>query len=228
MKNVIITGASRGIGKALVEFFLEKGHHVIAISRQLDALESKYGQHPKIKLISMDLTKKNAAVEIVTHFGADDSIDILINNAGLLINKPFLDLNDEDIQSQIDVNFTAPVRLIKAISPSLNKKGAHIVNISSMGGVQGSSKFSGLSIYSAMKGALNILTEALAAEFQETNTKYNALALGAVQTEMLAEAFPEYKAPLSSEEMAAYIGDFAINGSKYYNGKILQVALNNP
>lgn len=228
MKNVIITGASRGIGKALVEFFLEKGHYVIAISRQLDALESKYGQHPKIKLISMDLTKKNAAVEIITHVGADVSIDILINNAGLLINKPFLDLNDEDIQRQIDVNFTAPVRLIKAISPSLNKKGAHVVNISSMGGVQGSSKFSGLSIYSAVKGALNILTEALATEFQETNTKYNALALGAVQTEMLAEAFPEYKAPLSSEEMAAYIGDFAINGSKYYNGKILQVALNNP
>jgi NAD(P)-dependent dehydrogenase (short-subunit alcohol dehydrogenase family) len=107
-------------------------------------------------------------------------------------------------------------------------KGSHIVNIASMGGFQGSSKYPGLSCYSASKAALACLTECLAGEFTESGIKVNCLALGSVQTEMLEEAFPGYKAPVDAQEMAEFIADFALKGHKFFNGKILPVAVNNP
>jgi NAD(P)-dependent dehydrogenase (short-subunit alcohol dehydrogenase family) len=151
----------------------------------------------------------------------------LINNAGLLVNKSFSKQNEEDIDRQLDINFKAPFMLTQLLLPFFNK-GAHILNISSMGGVQGSSKFSGLSAYSASKGALAVLTEVMAEELKDQNIKANCLALGATQTEMLAEAFPGYEAPISAAEMGKYVADFAINGHKFYNGKILPVALSTP
>ena len=97
-----------------------------------------------------------------------------------------------------------------------------------MGGIQGSAKFAGLSAYSSSKGAVITLTELLAEEFKESGPSFNALALGAVQTEMLEEAFPGFKAPVSALEMAEYIQKFALLGHKYYNGKVLQVSNSTP
>ena len=104
----------------------------------------------------------------------------------------------------------------------------HVVNISSMGGVQGTAKFSGLSAYSSSKGGLIILTELLAEEFKESGPAFNALALGAVQTEMLEEAFPGYKSPISASEIATYILEFALKGQQFYNGKVLPIASTTP
>ena len=104
----------------------------------------------------------------------------------------------------------------------------HVVTVSSMGGVQGSMKFPGLSAYSSSKGAVITLTELLAEEYKETGPSFNVLALGAVQTEMLEEAFPGYKAPVTALEMATYIKDFALTGQKLYNGKLLQVSNSTP
>ena len=97
-----------------------------------------------------------------------------------------------------------------------------------MGGIQGSSKFGGLAAYSSAKGAVITLSELLAEEYKEDQIAFNVLAIGAVQTEMLAEAFPEYKAPLSAQEMADYIYDFSLTGNKFYNGKVLQVSSSTP
>ena len=155
------------------------------------------------------------------------SIDILINNAGLLINKPFTDLTTTDFIASYQVNVFGPAALIRTVLPFMKKTG-HVVNISSMGGIQGSVKFPGLSAYSSSKGAILTLTELLAEEYKETGPAFNALALGSVQTEMLEEAFPGLKAAVSAEEMAAYIMEFAINGNKYFNGKILQVSNSTP
>ena len=154
-------------------------------------------------------------------------IDVLINNAGFLVNKPFLQQTAQDIMSQLSVNFIAPVRLMQELFNFL-APGTHIVNISSVGGFQGSVKFPGLSIYSSTKAALNILTEALAEEWKSYGIKINSLCLGAVQTEMLEQAFPGYKAPLTPEEMAEFISYFAINGSKFFNGKVIPVSLSTP
>jgi NAD(P)-dependent dehydrogenase (short-subunit alcohol dehydrogenase family) len=97
-----------------------------------------------------------------------------------------------------------------------------------MGGVQGSLKFPGLSAYSSSKGAVITLMELLAEECKELGISFNTLALGAVQTEMLAEAFPDYKAPTTAFEMAEYIANFALTGNQFYNGKVLQVSSSTP
>ena len=97
-----------------------------------------------------------------------------------------------------------------------------------MGGIQGSMKFAGLSAYSSSKGGVITLSELLAEEYKERGISFNVLALGAVQTEMLEEAFPGYQASLTAIEMANYIFDFTLKGNKYYNGKVLQVTTSNP
>ena len=155
------------------------------------------------------------------------NVDVLINNAGSLINKPFLETSAEDFKKVFSTNVFGVAELTQICIPFL-KKGSHVVTISSMGGIQGSLKFSGLSAYSSSKGAVSILTEMLAEEYKETGPSFNCLAIGAVQTEMLENAFPGYKAKVSAKKFANYLLDFLLNGSKFYNGKVLQVSLSTP
>ncbi len=155
------------------------------------------------------------------------TVDILINNAGYLVNKPFSEHSREEISTIVGTNFTGPAAVINALLPML-VNGSHVVNISSMGGFQGSMKYPGLSFYSASKGALAVLTECLAAEFSGTGISFNCLCPGAVDTQMFNAAFPGYKAPVSAPDMAAFIADFAEKGNKFFNGKILPVAVSVP
>ena len=136
-------------------------------------------------------------------------VDILINNAGKLINKPFPQLSSEDFLEVYKVNVFAVAEITKRIIPYL-QKGSHVITVSSMGGIQGSTKFPGLAAYSSAKGAVITLSELLAEEYKDHQIAFNVLAIGAVQTEMLKEAFPDYKAPLSAKEMANYIFDFSL------------------
>ena len=226
MKNVVITGTSRGIGFELAKMFADNGHQVLAISRNTKPLSVI--NHKNISVISVDISK-NIDVEKVTDFIKNNwkKVDILINNAGKLINKPFTDLTSNDFLEVYKVNVFGVAELTKSLIPFL-QEGSHVVTISSMGGIQGSTKFPGLAAYSSAKGAVITLSELLAEEYKEQQIAFNVLALGAVQTEMLAEAFPDYKAPLSAEEMANYIYDFSLTGNKFYNGKVLQVSSTTP
>lgn len=97
-----------------------------------------------------------------------------------------------------------------------------------MGGHESTSKFSGLSAYSASKAALANLTECLAEEWKTEGISVNCLMLGAVNTEMLGEAFPGYQAPLNAVEMADFICDFSLKGNTFFNGKLLPVSLSTP
>src|SRR5690606_6585855 len=124
-------------------------------------------------------------------------------------------------------NFLGHVHMIQHLFP-LMVTGSHIVNIGSMGGFQGSVKFPGLAAYSASKAALHTLTECLALEFADRAIKINCLALGSAQTEMLAKAFPQYESPVSASEMGAYIAHFALTGHRFFNGKVLPVAVSTP
>ena len=226
MKNVVITGTSRGIGFELAQIFAKKGHQVLAISRNTKPLEAV--NHPNIKAISVDIAN-NSDLDKVTELIKNkwNKVDLLINNAGKLINKPFTDLTTDDFLEVYKVNVFGVASLTKNLIPFL-QKGSHVVTISSMGGIQGSMKFPGLAAYSSAKGAVITLSELLAEEYKEQQIAFNVLALGAVQTEMLAEAFPEYQAPLSAEEMANYIFDFSLAGNKFYNGKVLEVSSSTP
>jgi 3-oxoacyl-[acyl-carrier protein] reductase len=226
--NVIITGASRGIGFETALQFLKNNHQVFCLTRSTETLEAL--SFPNLFIIPTDLTDTDsidAAVSIIK--SKVNAIDIVINNAGSIINKPFEKIDYQELEIVYRVNVLAPFYLTQQLLHLLGRHSkAHIVNISSMGGFQGSAKFPGLSAYSSSKAAITGLTECLAEEFKEKNISVNCLALGAVQTEMLEEAFPGYQAPLKPFEMAEYIYDFSMNGHKYYNGKILPVSSSTP
>ena len=205
-------------------------YQILAISRNSTKLAqlAAAAPHQNIDWLTYDLSRpdKDTLLKKIQHW---NQVDILINNAGLLRNKPFAKLTDKDWWEIFEVNLFGTTRLIKLLLPLLTAaKGAHILNLGSMGGFQGSSKFSGLSAYSASKAALANLTECLAEEFREQQIAVNCLALGAVQTEMLAEAFPGYQAPVKSEQMGEMVAFFATRGKNFFNGKILPVSITTP
>lgn len=230
--NIIITGGSKGIGYELAKRFSESAENrilVIARSKNLLKKLSEDSEHNNISFISSDLNNSLKSPEILLKQVSEQfkHIDILVNNAGLLISKAFSELSIEETMSMTYTNFLSPLILTRQLLP-LFIKGSHIINISSMGGFQGSSRYSGLSVYSATKAALSNLTESLAAEYADTGISFNCLAFGAVQTEMLHTAFPGYKAPITAENMSEFVEWFAYNGNKYFNGKILPVSVSNP
>lgn len=223
--NIIISGAGKGIGFELCKT-LSVNHKIIAISRNTEHLDKLH--HNNIFTVPFDLNNTDELINLRKIITAEfNAIDILINNAGMLINKPFESILENDFDIMFQTNIKAPYFLIQELLPLFNK-GAHILNISSMGGFMGSAKFTGLSAYSASKGAIAVLSECLAEELKNYEIKSNCLCLGAVQTEMLAQAFPNYQAPVSPNQMAAFIAEFAINGHKYFNGKTLPVSLSTP
>ncbi len=224
MKNIIITGASRGIGLELVKFFA-KENKVLAISRNIKPLQNI---SKNVHILQMDLSKIKEFSKLKSFLDTNwKQVDILINNAGKLLHKPFLETSHQDFLDTYKVNVFAVSEMIKNSLPKM-QKGAHVVTISSMGGIQGSVKFAGLAAYSSSKGAVITLMELLAEEYKSTGIAFNTLALGAVQTEMLAEAFPDYQAPITAKQMANYIANFAVNGNQFYNGKVLQVSSTTP
>tara|TARA_R110000868_G_scaffold226837_5_gene479481 strand:+ start:333 stop:1013 length:681 start_codon:yes stop_codon:yes gene_type:complete len=225
--NIIVSGASKGIGYELACQAAEFGHNVLAIARNGELLDRLVAKSELITALKVDLAKHECAESVLAWSNKVGNVDVLINNAGQLINKPFIETSVEDFRNQFDANIITAVKLTQVVIAVMNKA-AHIVNITSMGGFQGSSKYAGLSAYSSSKGALSILTECLAEELKDSNISVNALALGAVQTEMLENAFPGYDAPVSASEMASYILDFASTGHRFYNGQILPVAIGNP
>ncbi|GAA4271377.1 SDR family oxidoreductase [Aquimarina gracilis] len=226
MKNIIITGASRGIGFEMAKLFADEGHQVLALSRNVVPITSL--RHKNIHTFSFDISKSTDLDKMVDYISKHWSqVDVLINNAGKLLNKPFEKLSTKDFEEVYKVNVFGVAEITRLILP-LMKSGSHVVTISSMGGIQGSMKFPGLAAYSSSKGAVITLSELLAEEYKDRGIAFNVLALGAVQTEMLEEAFPGYKAPLTALDMAAHIKAFSLTGNKYYNGKVLQVSSSTP
>lgn len=225
MKNIIVTGTSRGIGLELALQFANAGHQVLALSRKTPQILI---ENKNVTCLSVDLSKKEDLTQVEQFLSSSmKKIDALVHNAGTLLLKPFEETSSEEFENIYKVNVFGVANLTRVCLPFLDK-GSHVVTISSMGGIQGSMKFAGLSAYSSSKGAVITLSELLAEEYKERGIAFNVLALGAVQTEMLAEAFPGYQANLSASQMANYIFDFTLTGNNYYNGKVLQVTTSNP
>ncbi len=225
-KNIIITGTSRGIGFELVHLFANQGHNVLALSRNSQPVNNL--NFKNITSLSFDLCEQQDYKKVEKFIDKEwKHVDILINNAGTLLNKPFAETTFEDFEHVYKTNVFGVSEMTRIVMPFM-KSDSHVVTISSMGGIQGSIKFPGLAAYSSSKGAVITLTELLAEEYKETGPQFNVLALGAVQTEMLKEAFPDYQAPTTALEMASYIHSFALTGNKFYNGKVLQVSNSTP
>jgi len=228
--NIIVNGGTRGIGRELViKLSHDSSNQIIVTGRNEKSLKSFSSVSDNIHAVQMDIASpakdyNSLLNSIKTHF---TSIDTLINNAGLLIAKPFMETDEKNAREILETNFFGPALLIQKLKPHM-ARGSHIINIVSMGGFQGSAKFNGLAYYSSAKAALSCLSECLASEFSDSKISVNSLALGAVQTEMLEEAFPGYRAPVTAEEMAGFIAYFALNGHKFFNGKVIPVAVSTP
>lgn len=233
--NIVITGASSGVGyEAVLELILDTDHTVIALARSKDKLqqlsETALSLNPGCNLFTtaFDIIHGDYADELIPFITACiGKADVLINNAGTLINKPFEEMTQLDFAEMLQSNLLGHVKMIQSLLP-LMSKGSHIVNIGSMGGYQGSVKFAGLAAYSASKAALHTLTECLAIELADRKIKINCLALGSAQTEMLEKAFPGYHSPVSAATMGKFIAGFAVSGHKTFNGKILPVSVTAP
>jgi NAD(P)-dependent dehydrogenase (short-subunit alcohol dehydrogenase family) len=225
MKHIIVTGTSRGIGHEIALQLAQAGHQVLALSRTV--APSLLG-NDHITNLAVDLTQAND-LELVSDFlkSTWTQVDALIHNAGAITVQPFSTISPSDFEAVFRVNVFAVAQLTQSVLPYLNQ-GSHVVTISSMGGIQGSMKFPGLAAYTSSKAAVIGLSELLAEEYKEAGIAFNVLAIGAVQTEMLATAFPGYQAPLQPNEMAEYIVQFALTGHKYHNGKVLQVSSTTP
>ncbi len=235
--DILITGASRGIGASLAASFTESDHRVLLVSRNRKKLEEvaascnqKAGRELAIP-IPFDLEDlPDLEEEFVSRIGSHTSrLDGMINNAGTLIRKHFTGVSMEEARRVFEINFFVPAQLIRICLPFMQDSTLkHVVNISSMAGFQGSRKFEGLSYYSASKAALASLSECLAEELHPSGFRVNALALGSVQTEMLGEAFPGLKAPLEPFEMAGFVKWFTLEGGLYFNGKVIPVSVTTP
>lgn len=223
MKTIVVTGTSSGIGNEICIQAAKLNYNVISISRNVEPLKGING----IDSYSVDITDENSIKNFIDNLrNRDLKIDILINNAGHLSNKLFGETSYESFKQTFDVNVFGLAEITRSLIPFINKSG-HVINISSIGGVNGSKKFPGLSVYSSSKAAVIALTEVLAEEYPE-GPSFNVLALGAVQTKMLKEAFPDYDAQTKPKEMAKYILDFAVNGNNLFNGKLISVSNSNP
>lgn len=227
-KTIVIVGASRGIGKELVKILSQdENNSIVALARNTTSL-AEFNHLANVEIHAFDLKTKNVRTSAETIFQHVSNIDILINNAGKLVNKPFLELSKEDLEESYQVNVIGVMETVQAAIPKMLEVGGHIVNISSMGGFQGTVKFAGLAAYSTSKAAVASFTELLAEEYKDTKIKVNCLCLGSAQTEMLEEAFPGFQAPVSANQMAVYIADFSLNAHQWMHGRIIPVSLTTP
>ena len=229
-RTVCITGCSRGLGFELINSFInETDYHIAAVTRnglKLKERIDKADLKGRVTIIEGDITTEIGRDMVYNELSALPKLGCLIHNAGKLLFKPFEEIKAEELHDIYNVNVFAPFLLTQKLLPLM--KNTHTIMISSVGGVEGSMKFAGLSAYSSSKAALNCLTEMLSEEFKGSANVFNCLALGSVDTEMFNSAFPSATASATPKEMSDYIVSFAEKAPKIMRGKIISLSVSNP
>lgn len=229
-RTVCITGCGRGLGFELIKSFInDTDYHVAAITRNGSELKMKVDEtqiKERVTIIEANIVTDEGRDTIYKELSTLPELGCLIHNAGKLLYKPFEEIQAKELEDIYKVNLFAPFLLTQKLLPLM--KSTHTIMISSVGGVEGSMKFAGLSAYSTSKAALNCLTEMLSEEFKNTENVYNCLALGSVDTEMFSSAFPGATASSTPKDMADYIVSFAEKAPKVMRGKIISLSISNP
>ncbi|HET8808711.1 MAG TPA: 3-oxoacyl-[acyl-carrier-protein] reductase [Flavobacteriaceae bacterium] len=236
-KNVIITGASRGIGKGIAEVFAKNGANVaFTYSSSAEAANELENQLNQLKIKAKGY-KSNAAnfeeaQELVKNVLDDfGSVDVLVNNAGITKDNLLMRMSEEDFDKVLDVNLKSVFNMSKAIlRPMLKQRSGSVINISSVVGVKGNA---GQANYSASKAGIIGFSKSMALELGSRNIRVNAIAPGFIETEMTAkldektvagwrEAIP-LKRGGTPEDIANACIFLASDLSAYITGQVLQV-----
>lgn len=226
--NVLITGANGGLGKELSKVFAVNNHMVYAVSRHNHNLTDLIDQY-KVQFIQSDISNDNELDILCNMINDLDGLDVVINNASVL-NKNLLESSPANkIIETLQTNLHASIIISKVAIPKLKQSNnAHIINISSMSGIGFAQKFEGMSVYGSTKAGINAFTESLAIELKEFNIHVNAIALSAVQTPMLDQAFSKNLEGMKPEQVAAFIYDISLKYKALFNGKIIPVGYSIP
>ena len=234
-KAVLVTGSSRGIGRAAAERFAEGGAKVALISRSekeifetADQLRRTYSDRIFAKAVDIGQEKEVTDLfkDVLARFG---NIDILVNNAGTFIVTATSETELKDWNRVLEVNLTGTFLCSRELFRLAQKQPGqrNIVNIASLAGIQGLEKFPGFSAYAASKFGVVGLTECLAVEGKLLNIRVNAIAPGAVDTEMLRTGAPHLKALATPEDLARTICYFADDTQcKHITGSVLEIFTN--
>ena len=230
-----ITGGGSGIGYATAEHLLQHGCSVVICGRRATviqtAIETLSNQYPDATIsgIAADVGTPTGVACLFEHIRErHNRLDYLVNNASTLAVDAFESISIETAQTLINTNIMSALLCSQAAIPLLkDSSNACIVNISSMGGIQGSVKFPGLSLYTMTKGAIISLTEALAVELKPQGIRVNALAPGAVDTDMLKQAGPHLRTETTPNDVAPSIVFLLTAGpTSGLSGTILEVHSN--
>ena len=206
----LITGGGRGIGAATAEALARKGARVIVASRTEAELATTVMQLRAVGLsawsLKLDVADGAAVDAAFARIAAEQGrLDILVNNAAILLSGPFAEMAMADWDRVLAVNLRGAVLCARQAFRLMREHGGAIVNVSSLGGVPGTEKFPGYAAYTVSKFALTGLTEALAAEGREHNIRVNAVAPGAVDTAMLRQAAPHLRTRTGPADVAKVI-----------------------
>jgi 3-oxoacyl-[acyl-carrier protein] reductase len=208
-KNALVTGSTRGIGRAIAEALSGSGARVAVVGRDLARAEEAAAAIGKnAKGFAADVSDTTAVAKLVSDVeSAFGSIDILVNNAGITRDNLVMRLKDEDWDAVIDANLRGAFAAIRAVSRGMMKRRAgRIVNVASIVGIIGNK---GQANYAASKGGLIALTKSVAKELASRNILVNAVAPGFIETEMTAAMTPEARTALGQQIPLERLGKVA-------------------
>ena len=231
-KNILITGASGGIGKNLVKKFVSLGGNVIGTGTKTEKLDLLKKEYPKIKVKKFDISEHSRIVEFIDNVELElGSLDILINNAGMNMDNLSLRMKDEEWKKVIDVNLTSTFLLAKsAIKKMLKNKFGRIVNITSIVGHTGNL---GQANYAASKSGIIGMSKSLAIEYAKKNITINCVSPGFIQTSMTMNIAEKVKMYLTSripmgrlgtgEDVSNCVAFLSSSQASYITGETIHV-----
>ena len=231
-KKILITGATGGIGGALIKKFTSLGGTVLATGTKIEKLESIKKNYPNVKVKKFNLSEHNAIEEFINSSALElGGIDVLVNNAGVNMDNLSLRMKDEEWKNVIDINLTSTFLLSKyAIKSMLKNKYGRVVNITSIVGHTGNL---GQANYSASKAGIVAFSKSMAIEYAKKNININCVSPGFIKTEMTDKISDDFKKTLLSkipsgtlgtgEDVSNCVAFLASDMANYINGETLHV-----
>jgi len=231
-KNIIVTGASGGIGNSIVEKLNECGANVLASGTRLEKLEELKSKFNKIKILKFDISQSDKIEEFIDKAANElGGLDCIVNNAGITQDNLAIRMSIDEWKKVIDINLTSTFLMSKfAIKKMLKNKKGKIINITSVVGHTGNL---GQANYTASKAGLVAMSKSLAIEYAKKNINVNCISPGFIKTAMTDKIDEKFKEVIVSKIPSARLGEpedianavlfLASDNSNYINGETLHV-----